>query len=103
MKIGMSVCVGNLFVQVPPNITPVIPVPNAPVATAATSITSASFVANWNTSSTATSYLFDCANDVSFETMLINYIVARSGRKFLANSLNSMTILTVFGPIVGAL
>ncbi len=49
------------------------PAPDAPVATAATSIDHMSFVANWNSSVGATSYRLDVAYDSGFTSLLAGY------------------------------
>jgi endonuclease I len=47
--------------------------PSAPVATAATSITSNSFIANWDAAAGATSYRLDVSTSGSFSTLLSGY------------------------------
>ena len=53
--------------------TPTPTAPAAPVATAATNITQASFDANWNTSTGATGYYLDVATDAGFTTFVTGY------------------------------
>jgi len=47
--------------------------PNTPVTTAATSIHSTDFTANWNSSATATGYYLDVATDASFNNLVSGY------------------------------
>ncbi|MCD4818894.1 MAG: endonuclease [Candidatus Cloacimonetes bacterium] len=49
------------------------PIPDIPVAISATSITTSSFDANWNSSSGATSYQLDVATDAEFGNILTGY------------------------------
>ena len=64
-------------------VTTNIPVPSAPVATAATSITPTGFAANWNTDATATGYFLDIATDAGFTNFVSGY-----------NNLNVNNVLT---------
>jgi len=47
--------------------------PTAPVATDATSVTSSSFVANWNFTENATEYFLDVATDSAFTSLVAGY------------------------------
>ena len=49
------------------------PPPAAPVATAATSVTSSGFTANWNASAGATSYRLDVSTDSGFGSCVVGY------------------------------
>jgi len=57
--------------------------PVAPMATAATAITTTSFTANWNASAGATGYYLDVATDIGFTTFVAGY-----------NNLNVNNVLT---------
>jgi len=62
---------------------------NAPVATAASNLTSTSFSANWNTVTGATGYLLDVATDNSFSSLVSGYSnLAVSG---LTQSISGLT------------
>src|SRR5688500_547422 len=64
-----------------------LPVPNAPVASAATSVTTTSFMANWSSVSGVTGYRLDIATDANFSNLLYNNVS-------YSNSSNSATITT---------
>jgi hypothetical protein len=55
------------------NTVSALTVPAAPVATAATSITTSSFTANWSSSTGATSYRLDVAIDAGFSSFVSGY------------------------------
>ena len=61
-------------------------VPNAPLATAATNITSTGFTANWNAVANATGYRLDVATDNAFANILEDYDnIAVTGTSKLVN------------------
>jgi large repetitive protein len=70
------------------NITSLTIVPPDPTATAATGVSTTSFVANWNAVLGATNYFIDVATDNSFSTMVTGWtdINAGAGTSFTVNT-----------------
>ena len=64
---------GNLYNLRWDNIPPTTQIPNPPAAIAATSITTSSFQANWNSSSGATGYRLDVSTSSTFVSFVSGY------------------------------
>lgn len=73
------------YVSPPSNVTGLFTILSAPVAVAATAVTSTSFTANWNSAAGAVSYSIDVATDNLFTNMVPGY---NSRAAFSATSLN---------------
>ncbi len=71
-------------------------IPSAPVATAGTSITTTSFVANWNASGGATSYAIDIATNEGFTNLVVNNVsVNTTSYTFTGGSANTTYFIRV--------
>jgi subtilase family serine protease len=71
------------------------PAPNPPQATAATSVTSSSFTANWSSSSGATGYRLDVSTDNSFTSYVSGYQGVDVGNVF-TRAVTGLTASTTY-------